>query len=66
MNTAFLVQNYKKIGDKYMNNLEQIQNENIDVLTVDSREVAEMMNVDHSDLLKKIDKTNAIKQMKLF
>ena len=49
-----------------MNNLEQIQNENIDVLTVDSREVAEMMNVDHSDLLKKIDKTYAIKQMKLF
>ena len=49
-----------------MNNLEQIQNENIDVLTVDSREVAEMMNGDHSDLLKKIDKTNAIKQMKLF
>ena len=49
-----------------MNNLEQIQNENIDVLTVDSREVAERMNVDHSDLLKKIDKTNAIKQMKLF
>lgn len=49
-----------------MNNLEQIQNENIDVLTVDSREVVEMMNVDYSDLLKKIDKTNAIKQMKLF
>ena len=47
-------------------NLMPMTRENKVEYVADSREVAEMMNVDHSDLLKKIDKTNAIKQMKLF
>lgn len=41
-----------------MNSLDKIQNENTEILTVDSREVAEMMEVRHTDLLRKIDNVN--------
>ncbi len=38
-----------------MNDLDKIQNENIEKLTLDSREVAEMVGTRHDNLLKKID-----------
>ena len=41
-----------------MTNLEQVQNEDIEILTVDSREVAEMMDIRHTELLRKIDSVN--------
>ena len=41
-----------------MTNLEQVQNEDIEILTVDSREVAEMMEIRHTELLRKIDSVN--------
>lgn len=41
-----------------MESLVQIQNENTEILTINSKEVAEMVGTRHKNLLRKIDEVN--------
>lgn len=41
-----------------MKNLKQIQNKNIEILTINSREVSKMLDIKHKSLLRKIDDVN--------